>query len=102
MQNVKVRRTGISADDAAQVLRDGLGDGYEIQADGEGLLVHKGLTRAKVNLRAEEGGTVFDVNGAGASVLPLFSIVTKMLNDRGIAKRTAAVIGEAAAFRDDD
>jgi hypothetical protein len=28
-------------------------------------------------------------------------MVTKMLNDRGIAKRTAAVIGEAAAFRDD-
>jgi hypothetical protein len=54
-----------------------------------------------VNLRAEDGGTVFDVSGTGASVLPLFSLVTKMLNDQGIAKRTAAVIGEAAAFRDD-
>jgi hypothetical protein len=101
LQNVKVRRTGISADDAAQVLRDGLGDGYEIRADGEGLLVRKGAARARVNLRAEDGGTVFDVSGTGASVLPLFSLVTKMLNDQGIAKRTAAVIGEAAAFRDD-
>jgi hypothetical protein len=102
MQSVKVRRTGISADDAAQILRDGLGGGYEIRADGEGLLVRKGVARAKINLRAEEDGTVFDVSGTGASVLPLFSMVTKMLNDQGIAKRTAAIIGEAVAFPDDD
>jgi hypothetical protein len=101
MHSVKVRRTGISPGEAAKVLRDGLGGDYKVQADGDSLLVRKGLARARVSLRAADGGTVFDVSGAGASVLPLFSVVTRLLNDQGIAKRAAVAIGEAAAFRDD-
>jgi hypothetical protein len=102
MQTVKVRRSGISADQAAEVVRYGLGSGYEVQADGSAmLLVRKGLARAKVSLRHEPGGTVFDVSGEGISVLPLLSFTTKMLNERGIARRTATTIGEAEAFRDD-
>lgn len=101
MQSVKVRRTGISEEDAAEVLRAGLGGDYHVEADGEGLLIRKGLSRARVSLRSEDGGTVFDVNGAGASVLPLLNVVTKLLNDQGIAKKTATAIGEAVAFRDD-
>jgi hypothetical protein len=103
MQRVKVRRSQIPADQAAEVIRDQLGGDYTIQArDDSTLQVRKGLGRAKVSLRSEPGGTVFDVQGEGSGgVLPLFNLVTKKLNDRGIAKRTATAIGEAEAFRDD-
>lgn len=101
MQSVKVRRSGISADQAADILRSSLGGDYQVQSDGDGvLLVRKGLARAKVSMRAEPGGTVFDVSGEGISALPLFSFTAKMLNDRGIARRTVTVIGEAEPFRD--
>lgn len=104
MQSVKVRRSQISAQQAAEVIRDGLGGGYQVEADGDGLLrVRKGLARAKVSLRGEPGGTVFDVQGEGsAAILPIFNIYTRMINDRTIAKRTAAAISEAEAFRDDN
>jgi hypothetical protein len=103
MQSVKVRRSQISAEQAAEVIRTGLGGGYEVQADSENLLkVRKGLGRATVSLRSEPGGTVFEVKGEGSGgMLPLFNLYTKMLNERGIARRTAAAIGEAEAFRDD-
>jgi hypothetical protein len=102
MQSVKVRRSGISAGEAADVLLYQLGDGYEVEADGENvLLVRKGMARAKVSMRAESGGTVFDVSGEGTSVLPLFKLVTKLVNDNGIAKKTSTAIDEAVAFRDD-
>jgi hypothetical protein len=103
MQSVKVRRSPISAEQAAEVIRDQLGGGYQVEADGETVLhIRKGLGRAKVSLRGEPGGTVFDVQGEGSwAVLPLFNVYTKMLNDRGIAKRTASAIGEAEAFRGD-
>ena len=102
MQSVKVRRSGISTDQAADILRSSLGGTYQVQSGGDGvLMVRKGLARAKVSMRTEPGGTVFDVSGEGISMLPLFSYTTKMLNDRGIARRTAAVIGEAEAFRGD-
>jgi len=101
MQSVKVRRRGISAEQAAEAVKSGLGGGYEVQAGGDGAVqVRKGLARAKVSLRGEQGGTVFDVSGEGVGVLPLLSIITKMINDRGIARRTAAAIGQAEAFRD--
>jgi len=35
MQTVKVQRSGISADQAAEVLRRGLGGEYQVQADGD-------------------------------------------------------------------
>jgi hypothetical protein len=102
MQSVKVRRSRISANQAAEVIRLGLGSEYQVETDGDSMLhVRKGLARAKVSLRGEPGGTVFDVSGEGASVLPLFSLTMKMMNDRGIAKRTATAIGQAEAFRDD-
>ncbi len=103
MQSVKVRRSQISAEQAAEVLRHWLGGGYQVEADGETMLrVRKGMAKAKVSLRAEPGGTVFDVQGEGSwAVLPVFNIYTRMINEHGIAKRTASAIGEAEAFRDD-
>jgi hypothetical protein len=97
-----VRRTGIATQSAADVLRGELGAGYEVQAIGDGILqIRKGLGRAKVSLRPEPGGTVFEVTGEGVSFFPLVSITSKLLNDRKIAKKAATVIGEAEAFRDD-
>jgi type II secretory pathway component PulK len=103
MQSVKVRRSGISADQAAEVLRFRLGGQYQVRADDSTQLrISKGPARAKVSLRAEPDGTVFEVSGeAGVSVMPLTSFITKMVNERGIAKRTATVIGQAEAFRGD-
>jgi hypothetical protein len=102
MQSVKVRRGGISASDAADVLRSELGSGYDVQADADGTLhIRKGMARAKVSLQAEPGGTVFEVGGEGVSFLPLFSLIAKALNNQGIAKKTAMAIGAAEAFRDD-
>jgi hypothetical protein len=101
MQSVKVRRRGISAEQAAEAIRDGLGGGYEVQTGDDGTVhVRKRLARAKVSLRGEQGGTVFDVSGEGLSILPLLSATAKMINDRGIARRTATAIGQAAAFHD--
>jgi len=96
MQSVKVRKRGISAEDAAVVIQRGLGEGYTAKADGEvEVLVRKGaFGRAKVRLNDESDGTKFDVNGQG------FLISIKIANDRGIAKRTAEILSEAAEYRD--
>ena len=100
MQTVKVQRSGITADQAAEVLRRGLGGEYQVQADGDSeLSVSKGLARAKVSLRSGPDGTDFDVSGeAGVSVMPLAGLISKMMNERGLARRTAAVIGQAGAW----
>jgi hypothetical protein len=100
MQTVKVQRSGITADQAAEVLRRGLGGEYQVQADGEGKLrISKGLARAAVSLRTGPDGTDFDVSGeAGVAVMPLAGIISKMMNERGLARRTAAVIGQAEVW----
>jgi hypothetical protein len=97
MHSVKVRKSGISAEDAADVIKRGLGEGYQVQPSGGAeILVRKGtFGRARVRLREEPGGTVFEVTGQG------FLITMKLANDRGIAKRTAEVISQAADYRDD-
>jgi hypothetical protein len=103
MQSVKVRRDGISASEAAGVLRSELGSGYDVQASDDGAVrIRKGFSRVKVVVRAESGGTVFDVSGEGTSFFPLFALVTKSLSGSGLAKKTATAIGGAEAFRDDD
>jgi hypothetical protein len=102
MQSIKVRRSGISAEQAAERLRAALGSGYDVAADGGHLRVRRGMARATVSVRVEPGGTVFDVRGDGIGFLPLVTVTTKLLNDRGIARRTASAIGAIEAFRDDD
>ena len=103
MQNIKVRRRAIDAENVAGVLRRGLGSGYQVAPDGTaGVYVRKGLfTRAKVSFDDEPGGTAFTVRGQGIFVFPFSVVITRVLNDRGIARRTAEVIGEAAEYRDD-
>jgi hypothetical protein len=96
MASVKVRKVGISVDEATDVLRQGLGEGYRVEPGGEAEVhVRKGFFgRAKVNFREEAGGTLFEVQGQGFTPA---MIVLSM----GLAKRTAAAIDAAAEFRDD-
>jgi hypothetical protein len=100
MQSVKVRKSGISAEQAADVIRRGLGDDYKVTPEGSAeVLVRKGsMGRAKVLIREEEGGTRFEVRGQGAGFSPL---ILQLVNARGIARRTAAVIGQSAEYSDD-
>ena len=95
MQSVKVRRSQVSAEQAAAVIRDQLGGAYQVEPDGSAILhVRKGLAKAKVSVRDEPGGTVFDVQGEGSwGVLPVFNLYTKIINERGIARRTASALG---------
>jgi hypothetical protein len=96
MASVKVRKVGISVEQATDVLRQSLGEGYRVEPGGEAeVLVRKGIGRAKVNFREEAGGTVFEVRGQG------FTPALILLSNMGIAKRTAAAIDSAAEFRDD-
>ena len=96
MQSVKIRKTGISADEAADVIRRGMGDAYKVEVDaGTGAIhVRKGFGWASVDLREEAGGTVFETRGKG------FMIIMIMINNAGIAKRVSTVLGQAAEYRD--
>jgi hypothetical protein len=101
MQSVKVRRDGISPSEAAGVLRSELGSDYDVQSSDDGVVhIRKGFARVKMVVRSEAGGTVFDLSGEGTSWLPVFNLITKSLSGNPLAKKTAAAIGAAEAFRD--
>lgn len=90
------RRTGITADELAAVISRGLGEGVEVVPDGGSeVRVRKGLRKAKVTIDSESGGTEFRVSGVGTFFVPTSHVITRLVNDRGIAKRTAEVIGRA-------
>lgn len=103
MPQVKVRRRGISAEDAAAVIRDGLaGENLEITERGDRELdISKSFfVHATVSIGEEPGGTVFNVRGGGP-VVPLLFVATRVANGRGIARRVAEVLGSYDGFRDD-
>ena len=51
MPAVEVRREGLSADDVVEVLRRGLGPGYEVRADGgTEVLVRRGTLSGRRSL----------------------------------------------------
>jgi hypothetical protein len=96
MTSVKVRKTGISSEQTADVLRRGLGDSYRVEPEGGAAVrVRKGIGRATVNFHEEAGGTVFEVRGQGFT--PLMILISNL----GITKRAAAAIDTAAEFHDD-
>lgn len=95
MASVKVRKTGISTEQTADVLRGALGESYRVELDGAAIRVRKGIGRATVNFHEEAGGTVFEVQGRGFT--PLMILISNL----GITKRTAAAIDTAAEFHDD-
>jgi hypothetical protein len=103
MPQVKVRRRGISADDAATVIRAGLpGENLEIaqRGDRELEITKNFFVHATVGISDEAGGTVFNVRGGGP-VIPLLFLATRVANSRGIARRVAEVLGSHDGFRDD-
>jgi hypothetical protein len=103
MPQVKVRRRGISAEDAAAAIRATLPDEkLEITQHGDRELdLRKSLfVQAKVSIGDEAGGTVFDVRGSGP-VIPLLFVTTRVVNSRGIARRVADALGGHEGFRDD-
>jgi hypothetical protein len=103
MPQVKVRRRGISAEDTAAVIRNGLpGEQLEITQRGDRELdVSKNFfVHATVSITDEPGGTAFNVRGGGP-VIPLLFVATRVANSRGIARRLAEVIGSHDGFRDD-
>jgi hypothetical protein len=103
MPQVKVRGRGISAEEAAAVIRNGLpGENLQtVQHGDRELEVTKSfLVRANVNISDEPGGTVFTVRGGGP-VVPLLFLATRLVNSRGIARRVADALGEHTGFRDD-
>jgi hypothetical protein len=95
MPQVKVRRRGISAEDAAAVIRGRLGQGLQITQNGDRELELKKnyFVRAKVSISDEPGGTVFDVRGQGMPI-PLLMVTTLLVKNRGIARQVAEAIGE--------
>jgi hypothetical protein len=102
MPQVKVRRTGISAEDVAAVIRGSLpGENLEtIQQTDRELEVKKSFfVRANVSISEEPGGTVLRVRGGGP-VIPLLFWTTRLVNSRGIARRVADALGEHDGFRD--
>jgi hypothetical protein len=104
MPQVKVRRRGISVEDAAAVVRSSI-PGEKLQTIQHGdreLEVQKSFfVRANVIISEEPGGTVFTVRGGGP-VVPLLFFTTRLVNSRGIAQRVANALGENAGFHDDD
>jgi hypothetical protein len=101
MPEVKVRRTGIKADEASAAIKDSLGAGYEVTQTGDrDLEVRKNaFIRAKVSMSEEPGGTLFRVRGQGMPIPGLFGTMM-LVNNRGIAKQITEAIGTREEFRD--
>jgi hypothetical protein len=102
MPQVKVRRRGISAEDAAGVLRSSLaGEKVEITQNGDRELevTRSFLARASVSISDEPGGTMFNVRGGGRFVPGIF--VLRVISSRGIARRVADALEANEGFRDD-
>jgi hypothetical protein len=99
MKTVQVQRRGISQEQAAQVIGEALGSDYKVEFAGDALELRKGsFGRAKVVMRDEPDGTVFEVTGQGMP-LPLLWWTLKLANEKGIATKAVEAIGQAPAFR---
>lgn len=101
MHSVTVKSPGISAEQAASVLRDQLGSGYQVMPKGTEIRLRKGLfIRAKVLIDDEPGGTTFSIGGQGIRLpIPLVYALMRQMNDRGIAERAAQIISQSAELR---
>ncbi len=102
MPQVKVRGRGITAEDTATVIRDALGSGVKVTAEGDRALdVRRNwFVRATVRISEESGGTTFTVHGGGTMTL-LGALVMRPINTAGIGKQVAAAIEQHAGFRDE-
>jgi hypothetical protein len=102
MHSVTVKRPGISAEQAAGVLRRQLGSGYQVLAKGRTeIRLRKSLfIRARVLIDDEPGGTTFSIEGQGIRLpIPLVYALLRQMNDRGIAERAAQIISQSEELR---
>jgi hypothetical protein len=89
MPTVTINRS-VTLQDAAQALRDKLGSRYDITLHGTGtdeaLKVRQSAAAiATVHLESDNATTVFHIHGGGL-------VISRMVNEFGIAKRVAAAI----------
>jgi hypothetical protein len=87
----------VTLDQAATVLKDKLGSRYEVTTHGSG--AHEALkvkqsaaSTATVHLTRDGDATIFHVHGGGL-------VISRMVNEFGIAKKAAAAITEAFGGR---
>jgi hypothetical protein len=98
VQRVKIRRTSISVEEAVEVMRRELGNGYQIRPLGDGeIRINQGFLRqARVTFYEELDGTVFEAQGEGIRMpIPFGYLLLKRANDRGVAHIVASIIGQS-------
>ena len=96
MHSVTGDRIGITPERTAEVLGRELGTEYQVETGGgNSVLVRRGfLGRARVTVLERTGATVFEVRGQRPS-LPLLMLTARIVNERGIARRVAGLIGQS-------
>ena len=89
MPTVSINRS-VSIQDTAEALRKGLGDRYDITTHGDGTqdaikVKRSAAALATVHLDQEVTATTFHVHGGGL-------VISRMINEFGIAKQVAEAI----------
>jgi len=87
----------VTLQQAAAALKDKLGSRYEVTAHGSGAqealkVKQSAASTATVHLDRDGNATTFHVHGGGL-------VISRMVNEFGIAKKVAATIEEAFAIR---
>jgi hypothetical protein len=87
----------VTLQEAATALQGKLGDGYEITTHGSGArealkVRQSAASTATVHLDQDGNATTFHVHGGGL-------VISRMVNEFGIAKKVAATIEEAFGTR---
>jgi hypothetical protein len=85
----------VTLQQAATALKDKLGDRYEVTTHGSGAqqalkVKQSAASTATVHLDRDGNATTFHVHGGGI-------VISRMVNELGIAKKVAATIAEAFA-----
>ncbi len=80
----------VTLQETAKALQDKLGSGYDVSTPGgeEVQVKHSASSTASVHLSRDGDGTTFDVRGGG-------SVISRMVNERGIAKKVAETIKQS-------
>jgi hypothetical protein len=92
MPTVTIQRS-VTVQDAAEALKQNLGDRYEIPTHGQGAqealkVKQSAAALATVHLDQDGNTTTFHIHGGGL-------VISRMINEFGIAKRVAAAIEDA-------
>ena len=96
MPTVTVQKP-VTLEQAATALKDKLGSGYEVTTHGSGdrealKVKQSAASTATVHLTRDGDATVFHVHGGGL-------VISRMVNEFGIAKQAAEAITEAFGGR---